>query len=380
MMPALIFGYALGYFSMAVFPLWITGIATAYGISSEIAGLVSSAELGMLALTAFLLPALLERLNLRNLVLLATVGLIGGNLISIHAGSFYVFVLCRLLVGLCDGAVLATISTLAGQGVNPRETFANLQFAQVLSSMVFYGISATLIGHLGTAGVFGYYAVFSCLCLLPLRQLPEHSAIPGPMESTILEASSVSLWRIVPGLAGLMLLATSVNTILASVVPLGLHSGLPISTISLTMALSGSMGLVGSLAAQRLGDRLGIILPLLVAAVMLASAAVIFGQAKGLFSFASAAILLLSALFFVIPYLMGEIARLDASGRSVARGQAAMMIGSAIGPAAGGAALSLCGIVGLTTIVAMALMLSILPFALAALGSHARQASGRTAQ
>ncbi len=375
-MGGLIFSYALGYLSMAVFPLWIGGVASHYGLSLGTAGLISSAEIGAVALTAFLLPAIMQQVNLRRLSLLSNLGLVVLNVISIHPGSIYALLLCRVLVGVCDGAILAIATALAGRTDDPHKAFATLQVAQVISAMLFYAVSAELVTHFGAVGVFVYYAAFSAFCFVPLWRLPERLAPAGALGSSREETPIVPLWYLVPALGGLVVLATAFNGTMASMVPIGIRAGLSVSTISLVLSVSGLMGLAGTFVSGRLGSQWGAITPLVAAIVLLDAAALVLGRSLKLSGFIVGANLLICGQFFVVPYLLGDLARRDASGSSVARGQASIAIGSTAGPAAGGFLLGMYGVRGMTMIAAIVFAIAVAPFILTTTRGFRRVSSG----
>ena len=106
--------------------------------------------------------------------------------------------------------------------------------------------------------------------------------------------------------------------------------------LDVLLALGLGVGVLGALAAERLGGRFGNIRPLLVGAWGTALAGLAVVSATGPVSFGLAVSAKNLTVFFFFPFLLGAAAVRDPSGRGVAAVTGAIPLGIAIGPFVGG--------------------------------------------
>jgi predicted MFS family arabinose efflux permease len=106
------------------------------------------------------------------------------------------------------------------------------------------------------------------------------------------------------------------------------------------LAVATCSGLVGAGLADYLATAYGRVRPSAAALTTIAAAGLALGHLAGGWAFALALVAYSLGFFFLVPYLMGAAAALDASGRCSVAASSTFLFGAAMGPAIGGTVLA----------------------------------------
>jgi MFS transporter, DHA1 family, inner membrane transport protein len=112
--------------------------------------------------------------------------------------------------------------------------------------------------------------------------------------------------------------------------------GFSAATATTSLAISEPFALLGPLASHRLGERVGILPPILVGLAVLAVNVFLLVNAPNVQLYTLSLIVSGITFAFYIPYAMAFVGRLEPSGRLVGALPGLITIGASIGPALGG--------------------------------------------
>jgi predicted MFS family arabinose efflux permease len=115
------------------------------------------------------------------------------------------------------------------------------------------------------------------------------------------------------------------------IVAIGQAKGFSVQTIGGVMAACAAINIAGPLAGRLLGERLGLVAPMLAALALLALDALLVAGASGFAAFAAGTVLLVLLPGFALPYAFAFLARIG-DDRYAGAGPAFLMLGSAAGP------------------------------------------------
>jgi len=339
---ALVAAYSVGMVMMYVIPLVVGSIADAFGVREGTAGIVSSLELGTMAVAAFTLSARFGKRNVRGLVFISISGVFVGNVVSMFsvlAGKWPLFVILRGMIGLCEGCLFAASAGMAARTSNPERTFSFLAGWEVLVSVLTIASVAGLVEMMGPSGV---YAGLGCVSLLIAPLLVWFPKDGGETVREERQDSRIGL-MVVLLLIGLTVFAVGLNTVWPYTERIGVSHGFPLARISLVLLAAASFSILGPVLCGILGTRFGRVLPISIGILVQIAAMLILVHTKSFTWYAGAMIVEGMALMYYLPLLNGLMAFYDPTGgvNVIAAGTTTMAV--AVGPLLGGSVLNAGG-------------------------------------
>jgi hypothetical protein len=248
-----------------------------------------------------------------------------------------------------------------------------MQAAFVFLASVVLFVFPYLVGRFGAAGLFGIFAGVGVITLVAaLIGLPTLT-ISDPVATRA--TSTLKLSPILGCLAlGIMILG--VNTVWVYIIAIGNSLGIDAHTLGVVLAIVLPVAMLGPVAAHTLGERAGLIWPLLFGLVLMAIDCflVVVAASPIFFCITTSALIMLG--FFCAPYAIALLSRLDPSGSFSSAAPACMMIGNAIAPALSSTLAGAARFEALAVLGASCMALSIALFSAAARVDHARVALG----
>jgi predicted MFS family arabinose efflux permease len=360
-------------FNMA--PLLIGTIVTDFNASEASAGLLVSAELIAIALTIILLSAVAEKLPLRKLALAATLSLTAINLLSALPDNMTTLMVLRIGAGFAAGVMITIAYYLVGISTAPVRLFGLLTVGNVLVGVIFLMLLPSAIE---TWHYRGAYAVMAAPILVVAFLLvyighPENGN-PQPESSA---AGSLG-WLALLFVVAVFLVQASEGGYYAFVELIGRRLLVAPDTIGLTLAASYLLSLGGSSLASILGDRFGVLKPLLIGMTGHALAVwfVVFASDQTAYLIP----LLLQSLFFFLflPYMLGLAATLDHSGHLSTLAGGVSLLGMGIGPFLSGTLVETWGYATIAYNVVGSVVVGYLLMLLVSRRMHARPGSGNS--
>ena len=353
-----VFWLAVATFAIGTEAFVIAGllpvIATDMQISAAATGQLVTAYALAYAVGSPILAVAFNNLDRRNVLTLALVAFIAGNLLAVVAGNFPLLLASRMLMALGAGLCTPTAIGVAVAIASPERrgrAVALVTSGITVATVVGVPLGSLIGNQFGWRATFALVAVLGAIALAGLllglpRGLPRTTATIGQRlavagNSEVLYAlATTMLW----GAGGF-----TVFTYLS--IPLK-NLGFGASEISLALLVFGSAAAVGNMLGGTLADKLG---PVPTAALGLAGMAIALTLESPTLKFVSPehvryVFLLLIFVWGISGWLfypaqVARIMRIDpqASVIAVSLNASAMYLGFAIGGAAGGLVLSTLG-------------------------------------
>ncbi len=277
-----------------------------------------------------------------------------GGLIAVVAGvtsslteSYSVLVACRVMLGMGGALVGAAGTAAAASAANPERVFAVIMIA---SSSVLAAEPALLewlaLGPYGLNG--GFYAIAAAtalmmpllIWLMPARQR-ESVAGPHPW-SAILEAPNRAI--AVAAMIAMFIYETGQGGIWTYIAELGERSGFEGQSFGNVLSAAQLLGLMGSFLAIWIGNRYGTKWPLLIGIGFNVAASTGLGLREKPYVYVGLIVLRYASYYFIVPYLLGMMAKLDHLGRWAMAVDATWWLGDAAGPPVAGMIVERSGI------------------------------------
>jgi hypothetical protein len=340
---------SIGFSASTAVPIWLGSVGAHFGLPSWGAGAVATGQLACAALLNVATPWLFRGTHLRRLAFVAAaVALLGNGLAWL--GSSAVFIAGCLLCGAGFGVLLNVTNRLVAGSSAPQRGYAMVQLVEVLFCIGFFLGVPPIVERFGTLSVFAALAALCAGVFLLLAGVPVSA--PGGAEVTTRDDASVNTQgrffsskrgdappnsaAAVLSLFAAALLFAGQSSVNSSLVPIGAGAGLSVVWVGRVMALGLLASLGGAIFARGLGERAGLLLPLLAGAGVLGGAMLVVTLGGGAAAFIGGAIVLFMGIVFVVPYVYALLAELDEAGRWASIGPAFVLTGWALGPGIAG--------------------------------------------
>lgn len=330
---------ALGILPLAVSPLLVTAGIQDLSLSPAYAALLSSIALFGVACGTLAMSPIADRLPPRRTASLGGITVVAAAILA-HLGEHYWHhAVIWFAIGIGAGMASASTGSLIAQSVNPSRQAALVAVVTSLFLFAFIGSTSLLAEQIGYEGI-AMSVLVTALLLLPGTWLLPRRAPEGARF-----ASDFGIGLLSNPLAAILLIASvffySVKdaSLWSMADVLGIATGLGPSQMGLILGLSGITGIIGAaIAVFATRNGLSNSLPVwgLIVTALLGIAASQLTQAM---AFSIFMVAYTGAHLFMSPLFMGMAAMFDSSGRLVVATGAAVLIGSAVGPALGGFAM-----------------------------------------
>jgi predicted MFS family arabinose efflux permease len=326
-----------------VAPLVFGGLIDATALNAEQAGFLLAAYFAGYTLCAASGVFWLHRFPTQTIASLALLTLATGLIPLAALGRYDVLVASLALSGAGAGVCYAVSVALIAATDEPDRNFGYALAAQVaLGGILLFTAPAFFTPSWGFAGTIGAIIVSVLLVGLILPWLPRHAAAHSNAAGAGVAQHPVS--PALTGAAGLFIWFTGLTAVWVFLERIGVERALNPMTIGTILSLSVIPGIIGAMSAAALGDRFGRVLPHMASAVLILAAMIPLASQSGTAGYATAVGLIIFAWNFWLAYLLGTLASVDFTGRFSALYTAALGLGAAVGPAAGGMIASRSGL------------------------------------
>lgn len=339
--------WVIAQLSYNALPQLLEPIKETFGQNDEIVGRLYGYELGVFAVVALVAAPLLAFLPRVRVALLGGMLAVIAGVVSSATESYSVLVVCRLVLGMGGALVGAAGTAAAASAANPERVFA---LVMIFSSVILAAEPALLewlaLGPHGLSGGLLAIAVATALLmplliwLLPPRQL-EAGEGSNPWQQ-ILDAPNRAIAVI--AMLALFIYSTGQGGIWTYMAELGSRSGLEGQSFGNVLSAIQLLGLVGSFLAIWIGDRFGSRWPIVLGIGVNVGAAVGLGYSRDPYVYVFLNVAWYGAYYFVVPYLLGLMAKLDDLGRWAVAVDAMWWLGDAAGPPVAGMIVERSGI------------------------------------
>jgi hypothetical protein len=329
---------SIGFSASTAVPIWVGSAGAHFGFPPWGAGAVATGQLACAALLNAATPWLFPRAGLRGLAFVAAALALLGNALA-WRGSSPVFIAGCLLCGAGFGVLLNVTNRLVAGSSAPQRGYAIVQLVEVLFCIGFYLVVPLITERFGILSVFAALAAL-CALAFPLIAGVPVSAAAGTRRRVEENQSGAypNTAAAVLGLGAAVLLFAGQSSVNSLLVPIGAAAGLNVLWVGRVISLGLLASLAGAIFARGLGERAGLLLPLLVGAAVLGGAMLVVTLGGGAVTFIGSAIVLFMGIVFVGPYIYALLARLDQAGRWASIAPGFVLTGWALGPAIAGVA------------------------------------------
>lgn len=332
----------IGLLGSNTMPLFVGALLAGLSLDQAEVGLLASLELAGVAAGSLSVAPLATRASRRRLALagiaLAAVGFAGAAL----SPSLVWFGLARLVAGLGCGVVLAAGYAAASADPDPDRLFARVAFfGGAIAAVILFGLPRVIVAW----GFRGGYWTLVALCGVAV---PFLMRLPATSQAATRAAGRwPHLAAGAAALASITLFGVADQALWTFTERIGVSAGLTLEGVGTVLGVGTVTGLLGAVIAARLGVSRGRSLPVLLGLLGILAVRVGLAAAETPLAYASLQISWAIAFLFVTPYLLGTAAALDPAGRWAAAASAAVMAGTALGPAPAGLLMDRSGAPGL---------------------------------
>ncbi|MBO9694728.1 MAG: MFS transporter [Sphingopyxis sp.] len=305
------------------------------GLTASQASLAIAAENGAYALGLLLFYLILHR---SRRPLLAAAGLaimIVASLLTAKAGGFVPLLAIRAAFGLAMGFAASTVFAAYAGRSDPQRVWAIATFVNLAYAAILLSLSGWIAQTSGLAGIVALLALTALIGLGCTRLIPPAPSSPTVEATGMTESpgSTVNL-PAVSGALALLCLYAGHTTLWSFQERMGLAVGLDRSQVGVLLGLSVLGAIGGAVLSIIAGHRFGQRAPNALAFAGLVISALLLATPT-MAAYVAGAVIVKTAWFFGLPFILGAIASLDRSGRWSSMGAALLALGSAVGPAIG---------------------------------------------
>ena len=319
-------------------PSLIHEVIVRYDVGEAAAGLVASAEMTVIALSAALFGKLLGRLSLRRIASIGVAVSLSGAAWSITIQDYDLLLISRLVTGFGEGAMLAAASASLANFRDPDRAYGIINIAAILFC------SAAVFSLPVTAGYFNlehnvFPTIFAGIAVLSLLipMLPG-SPVRGQLRSsgTTSPAHGIFSPKLLLLVTAVFVVSLGAGAMWSFYYLLGAQAGLGEEQIHNAVGTAALVSVFGALLATLLGARFGRFFPVTLGIIVLIVAINTMSHWHHPLAFRLGAALNVVGMYFLVPYFLGYAADQDPSGRDAAVTAGAFLLTGAVGPYLGG--------------------------------------------
>lgn len=327
----------IGMDTFIVQPGFVQGLVEKGGFGEKQAGYIAAAEMCGIALTTIAMVWLASRIRWRLLVVTALLMDTLGNVLCLQAESFDAFIAARFAVGMASGVLISVGYAVIGGTRDPDRNFGLL-----ITWVLVYGAIGIFAMPSGFA-LLGLKGVLVTLGLFALAGLSAAPFLPDAVankQSLVVQQGPASLVSIAMILGAVFCYFLAQGTVWAYLFLIGLAGGGGEQSVANGLTIAQLLGVAGAFTAAIWGPRIRHSTSLIVGITVGILPMFCFLGAKGALIYGAAVSIFNYAANYLTPLLMAVVARCDASGRLIVLAVALQMVGLAIGPALGAAAIA----------------------------------------
>lgn len=326
-----------GVLMFKVLPLVVGAAADSFQLGPADLGRLASSDLAGITLAALSAPLWTRRLDWRRCALLALLIVVTGNVASAFVHHLPRLLVIRVVTGVGEGMASSLALVILGTTRNPDRAFGLAVAAPIAVGLAAFQFLPPLVAEHGYAGVVLCLAGLAALAL-PLTPLLPRGGRPAP-GSAPADGLARGTWSgsVAAGLTAAAIYHVGLGAVWAFIERMGVVAGLPRGAIGTQLGLAVLFGLAGALLAAAIGARYGRLWPLVLAVAGQCLALLLLGERMTLTAFGVAACAYQFLWLLSVPYQIGIIASLDATGRFFVLALAAQATGVTLGPLVAGA-------------------------------------------
>jgi predicted MFS family arabinose efflux permease len=301
-------------------------------LTASQASLALAAENGAYALGLLLFYLILHRSRRPMLAATGLAVMIVTSLLTAKAGGFVPLLAIRAAFGLAMGFTASTVFAAYAGRADPQRVWAIATFVNLTYAALLLTLSGWIAQTFGLAGIVAVLALVALIGLACTRLIPP--APPPAIHAGIVAGGWTTNRPAICGALALLCLYAGHTTLWSFQERMGLAVGLDRTQVGVLLGVSVLGAIAGALLSMIAGQRFGQRGPNALAFAGLIVSALLLAMPV-MAAYVAGAVIVKTAWFFGLPFILGAIAKLDRSGRWSSMGAALLALGSAIGPAIG---------------------------------------------
>lgn len=320
-----------GVMTFLAMPVIAAALVNVMGASERDVGLFSTIQLITLS-CGCLLSTFLPRGQFRRFGLTALAMMIVCDLLCLFHPSWTVLLVLRGIGGAAGGVAVSQATAAMARTRNAERSFGLFLALQTVLSIVCVYAMPPIIARFGFASAYGVLLAFDLLAitlvatrLKTISATEEHHVMPGNDRVGWLRSGGV--------LISILCFFTGVGALWTFLAILGQGIGLDASQIALVLSISKLVAFAASFLPGIIGSRFGRILPIVVAATILAAAVQVYSFADGFTAFVIATAMFSFGWYVIYPFQLGALGQVDRDGRPMLAAAALTGAGLGLGPA-----------------------------------------------
>lgn len=321
--------WGTGFLSYVVMPYLIGSLADGMGLGIDQAGLIGSAELMVVALSAFATSTKVRVLPRRKVAMLGGVIAIVGHSLSLLTNSIEALVICRVLAGVGAGMTLAIGNACLAASHDPSKAYGQVM---MLLATVTGGVVVSL-GYITEIwsyyGVFGTQAIVVALMLIPISFLPEGDETQAEDD---LNQGKVPMLPAVLIVVGILMWHFCDNSIWGFSERIATKIGMQPDVIGWLLGGGLFIGVIGGFIASSIGTRYGRIWPICVGISVTVACISVITSTGVIATYTTSILIYIVCFMFISSYIYGLAGELDHHGRVMAAASGAGNVGVALAP------------------------------------------------
>jgi len=327
--------WVIAQLSYNALPQLLEPIKTEFGLGDEVITRLYGYELFVFALVALAAAGPLARLSRVRVALFGGSIAVASGIAASLADSYSMLVLCRVMLGAGGALVGAAGTAAASSSADPERLFA----VMMIGSSVILAIEPALLER-AALGPYGLNGGFIGLAIATAALMPLLLWLLSPAKNEATERESpwsALLYAPNRGIAiavmlALFIFATGQGGIWTYLAELGERAELEGEVFGFVLSGVQLIGLIGAFLAIWIGDRFGYKGPIILGIAVNVAAAVGLGMNEDPYLYVLLNVVWYATYYFVVPYLLGFLAKLDELGRWAVAVDAMWWLGDAAGP------------------------------------------------
>jgi predicted MFS family arabinose efflux permease len=338
-------GSGVGYLGTAGAPVIVAALIEA-GLGTKDAGDLGTIELMTLAVTSTVVMPLVTWVSHRRIMMFGAMTAVVGLAISMASDGFAAMALGRVLTGGGSGLAISGANAAVAARGDAERVFALIWTAGgAITAALAFGLPFVTVDGNYPMG-FGVLLLL-CLAGLPLMRWVPHHRGPG-LESALGSSGATESagqsgrsWAIftpaaILALAGILVYSMAETALWSFGYYLPVEAGVPEELVGAILSSTVLMGLAGGALAAWLGTSRGRLMPIVVGSLVSVAGRWLYIHSSTAEMVFLAGLLWGLGFYFVSPYQVGLLAKLDRTGRLAVAAGGATNFGYALGPTVGG--------------------------------------------
>jgi len=321
-----------GFSMMLILPIALGGMADQYGFSNLAIGWVAAANSLGIALGALYVPLSGNRFRLQQSIQWSLLGLLFTDIACAFFFTLSPLLWLRFLAGCFGGVVYAGILRAMASLPDAGKGFSIYVSVYCAWAALIFFLAPYVLVWGGVPVLFFYIGLSSLLALIQTSLLRSFEIKAIAVQADTLQY--LLRRKVVLGsLISYMLLMAGSGAFWAFIERTGNSHGFSVEMIGSALSTSNLAGIPAGMLAYRLGNRLGVTLPIVAGLFIMALSAFLMGWIPSIWFYGIGAFLFSGAWAFLIAYFQKVQATVDFEGKIVALGATINLLGRAFGPA-----------------------------------------------